>query len=190
MAARLGVVIMKMVRSDIATSGVLFTLDPDSGNTNVVHITSAYGLGELVVQGGVSPDTYVIWKEGVRRGRPSVVHEQLGAKDQKLVYSTQGGTTTESVDVNASRQRQWSLTRSEALELARMAIAIEDHYGRPVDVEWAKDGYSGELYIVQARPETVHTGAASTNTFKRYSMDPASWRSSSRADRCSAAATR
>lgn len=88
MECRLGVVIMKMVRSDIATSGVLFTLDPDSGNRNVIHITSAYGLGELVVQGSVSPDTFVVWKEGVRRGRPSVVHRQLGAKDQKLVYST------------------------------------------------------------------------------------------------------
>jgi pyruvate,water dikinase len=170
--SRLGVVVMKMVRSDIATSGVLFTLDPDSGNPNVIHITSAYGLGELVVQGGVSPDTFVVWKEGVRRGRPSVVHEQLGAKDQKLVYSTQGGTTTESVDVHASRQRQWSLTREEALELASMAVTIEDHYGLPVDIEWAKDGYSGELYIVQARPETVHKGGAALSTFKRYRMDP------------------
>jgi pyruvate,water dikinase len=172
MEACLGVVVMKMVRSDIATSGVLFTLDPDSGNPNVIHITSSYGLGELVVQGSVSPDTYVVWKEGVRRGRPSVVHEQLGAKDQKLVYSTQGGTTTESVDVHASRQRQWSLARDEAIELARMALVVEDHYGRPVDIEWAKDGYSGELYIVQARPETVHQGASGPSTFQRFRMDP------------------
>jgi pyruvate,water dikinase len=171
MESRLGVVVMKMVRSDIATSGVLFTLDPDSGNPNVVVITSSYGLGELVVQGSVSPDTYVVWKEGIRHGRPSVVHEQLGAKDQKLVYSTQGGTSTESVDVHASRQRMWSLRREEALELARMALVIEDHYQHPVDVEWAKDGYSGELYIVQARPETVHKGE-STPTFKRFRMDP------------------
>jgi pyruvate,water dikinase len=169
---RLGVVVMKMVRSDIATSGVLFTLDPDSGNRNVIHITSAYGLGELVVQGSVSPDTFVVWKEGVRRGRPSVVHRQLGAKDRKLVYATQGGTTTESVDVQASRQRQWSLSREEALELARMALTIEDHYGRPVDIEWAKDGYSGELYIVQARPETVHANAEASTTFQRFRMAP------------------
>ena len=172
MECRLGVVVMKMVRSDIATSGVLFTLDPDSGNRNVIHITSAYGLGELVVQGSVSPDTFVVWKEGVRRGRPAVVHQQLGAKDQKLVYSSQGGTTTESVDVQASRQRQWSLTRDEALELARMALTIEEHYRRPVDIEWAKDGYSGELYIVQARPETVHSNAGSEQTFLRFRMDP------------------
>lgn len=169
---RLGVVVMKMVRSDIATSGVLFTLDPDSGNRNVIHITSAYGLGELVVQGSVSPDTFVIWKDGVRRGRPSIVHQQLGAKDQKLVYSSQGGTTTESVDVRASRQRQWSLTSGEALELARMALTIEEHYRRPVDIEWAKDGYSGELYIVQARPETVHANQKAGATFQRFRMDP------------------
>jgi pyruvate,water dikinase len=172
MEGRLGVVVMKMVRSDIATSGVLFTLDPDSGNRNVIHITSAYGLGELVVQGSVSPDTFVVWKDGVRQGRPAVVHHQLGAKDQKLVYSTQGGTTTESVDVQASRQRQWSLTHDEALELARMALTIEDHYGRPVDIEWAKDGYSGELYIVQARPETVHSNGNHHTTFQRHRMDP------------------
>ncbi|MDX1493711.1 MAG: phosphoenolpyruvate synthase [Longimicrobiales bacterium] len=170
---RLGVVVMKMVRSDIATSGVLFTLDPDSGNPNVIHITSAYGLGELVVQGSVSPDTYVVWKEGVRRGKPSVVHSQLGAKDRKLVYALQGGTPTESVDVHASRQRQWSLTRDEALELARMALTIEEHYGRPVDVEWAKDGYSGELFIVQARPETVHANGHEETTYQRFRMAPA-----------------
>lgn len=172
MECRLGVVVMKMVRSDIATSGVLFTLDPDSGNRNVIHITSAYGLGELVVQGSVSPDTFVVWKEGVRRGRSAVVHRQLGAKDQKLVYATQGGTSTESVDVQAARQRQWSLSREEALELAEMALTIEEHYQRPVDIEWAKDGYSGELYIVQARPETVHANAAEGSTFQRFRMAP------------------
>ncbi|MEX2467495.1 MAG: phosphoenolpyruvate synthase, partial [Gemmatimonadota bacterium] len=166
------VVVMKMVRSDIATSGVMFTLDPDSGNPNVVHITSSYGLGELVVQGTVSPDTVVLWKEGIRRGFSSVVHRQLGAKDKQLVYSSQGGTTTESVDVHAARQRQWSLTREEALELAKMAITIEDHYGTPMDVEWAKDGYSGQLYIVQARPETVHSNDQSTSVMRTYRMDP------------------
>lgn len=168
---RLGVVVMKMVRSDIATSGVLFTLDPDSGNPNVVHITSAYGLGELVVQGSVSPDTVVVWKGGPK-AKPAVVHRQLGAKDVKLVYSTQGGTTTESVDVQSSRQRQWSITREEALELTRMALTIERHYGRAVDVEWAKDGYSGELYIVQARPETVHANEKGSSTYQRFRMDP------------------
>jgi pyruvate, water dikinase len=166
------VVVMKMVRSDIATSGVMFTLDPDSGNPNVVHVTSSYGLGELVVQGTVSPDTVVLWKEGIRRGFSSVVHRQLGAKDKQLVYSSQGGTTTESVDVHAARQRQWSLTREEAVELARMAITIEDHYGQPMDIEWAKDGYSGQLFIVQARPETVHSGTEAMSVMRTYRMDP------------------
>ncbi|HZD03481.1 MAG TPA: PEP/pyruvate-binding domain-containing protein, partial [Longimicrobiales bacterium] len=167
------VVVMKMVRSDIATSGVMFTLDPDSGNRNVIHVSSSYGLGELVVQGSVSPDTFLIWKEGVRRGRRgSLVHRRLGAKDRKLIYSMQGGTATESVDVDASRRRQWSLTRDEAEELARMGLLIEDHYGRPMDVEWAKDGYSGDLFIVQARPETVHASGEQANVVESYSMDP------------------
>ena len=169
LASGLGVVIMKMVRSDLAASGVMFTLDPDSGNPNVIHLTSAYGLGELVVQGSVSPDTIVVWKEGIRRGRPAVVHRSLGAKDRKLVYSIQGGTATESVDVQASHQRQWSITNDEAIELACMALSIEEHYGGPVDIEWAKDGYTGELFVVQARPETVHRTASAA--MLRYRMD-------------------
>ncbi len=167
------VVVMKMVRSDIATSGVMFTLDPDSGNPNVVHVSSSYGLGEMVVQGSVSPDTFLLWKEGVRNGRPAVVHRHLGAKDRKLVYSMQGGTATESVDVEASHRRQWSLSLTEALELGRMACAIEEHYGRPMDIEWAKDGYSGELFVVQARPETVHSPEGTGNVLESHRMDPA-----------------
>jgi pyruvate,water dikinase len=166
----LSVVVMKMVRSDIATSGVMFTLDPDSGNPNVVHVTSAYGLGELVVQGSVSPDSFVIWKEGLLQGRNAVVHRTLGAKDRKLVYAMQGGTATESVDVEAAHRRKWSLTREEALELGRMALVIEEHYGQPMDIEWAKDGYSGDLFIVQARPETVHSNDAGGSVLETYVM--------------------
>jgi len=165
------VIVMKMVRSDLATSGVMFTLDPESGNRNVVYVSSSYGLGELVVQGMVSPDTFLVWKEGLRRGKRAVVHQRLGAKDRKMVYSTQGGTTTESVDVDAARRRQWSLYREEVMELGRMALEIEDHYDRPMDIEWAKDGYSGELFVVQARPETVHS-AEEANVLETYSMDP------------------
>ena len=168
----ISVIVMKMVRSDIATSGVMFTIGPDSGNPNVIHISSAYGLGELVVQGNVSPDTFVIWKEGLRRGRSALVHRVLGAKDRKLVYSIQGGTTTESVDVEASHRRRWSLHPSEALELGRMALRIEDHYGMPMDIEWAKDGYSGALFIVQARPETVHSAQTTEHAIETYSMAP------------------
>jgi len=150
------VVVMKMVRADLATSGVLFTLDPDSGNRNVVVITSSYGLGEMVVQGNVSPDTFVVWKEGLRRGSRALVHRRMGAKDIKLIYTSQGGTATESVDVESALRRRWSLTEEEVLELARMALAVEEHYGRPMDVEWAKDGQTSKIFLVQARPETVH----------------------------------
>ena len=173
LASGLGVVVMKMVRADIATSGVMFTLDPDTGNRNVIHLTSSYGLGEFIVQGTVSPDSIVIWKDGLRQGRPAIVHNRLGAKDRKLVYSSQGGAPTESVDVQASRQRQWSITREEALELGRMALVIEDHYGQPMDIEWAKDGYSGDLFIVQARPETVHSGEKARSVIRSYRMDAA-----------------
>jgi pyruvate,water dikinase len=168
----LAVVVMKMVRSDIAASGIMFTLDPDSGNPNVIHVSSAYGLGEMVVQGSVSPDTFLVWKEGLRRGRSALLHRHLGAKDRKLVYSMQGGTATESVDVQASWRRLWSLTRDEVQELGRMALAIEEHYGRPMDIEWAKDGYSGELFIVQARPETVHSAEERKNLLETYTLEP------------------
>lgn len=163
------VVVMKMVRSDLATSGVMFTLDPDSGNRNVVVVTSSYGLGEFVVQGTVSPDTFVVWKEGLARGTQALVHRRMGAKDLKLVYSTQGGTATESVDVEAALRRRWSLTEAEVMRLAEMAVKVEEHYGRPMDIEWAKDGQTDELYVVQARPETVHgvqRGAPSLETYR------------------------
>jgi pyruvate,water dikinase len=172
LAGELAVVVMKMVRSDLATSGVMFSVDPDSGNPNVIHISSSYGLGELVVQGSVSPDSFLVWKEGLRRGRNALVHRRLGAKDVKLIYSSQGGTTTESVDVQSAQRRKWSLSRDEVLELGRMAVEIEDHYGRAMDIEWAKDGYSGELFIVQARPETVHSTAEAAAVLENYSLDP------------------
>jgi len=172
LAAQLSVVVMKMVRSDLATSGVMFTIDPDTGHRGVMHISSSYGLGELVVQGSVSPDTFLVWKEGLRRGKPAVVHRTLGAKDKKMVYSMQGGAPTESVDVMTSRRRAWSLLRDEVLELGRMGLSIEEHYGQPMDIEWAKDGRTGDLFVVQARPETVH-GTQPTNKLVRHVMDPA-----------------
>lgn len=168
--AALAVVVMKMVRSDLATSGVMFTCDPDSGHQGVVHISSSYGLGELVVQGTVSPDHFTIWKEGLRRGKEAIAHRHLGAKDLKMVYGSQGGTLTESVDVSSARRRAWSLEREEVIELAKMALAIEDHYGRPMDIEWAKDGRSRQLFVVQARPETVHSKREAAK-LTRYVMD-------------------
>jgi pyruvate,water dikinase len=166
------VVVMKMVRADLGTSGVMFTIDPDSGNPNVVVVSSSYGLGEMVVQGAVSPDIFVVWKEGIRRGKRAVVHRRLGAKDRKLIYSTQGGTATESVDVEASLRRRWSLRRDEVSALARMALTIEEHYGRPMDIEWAKDGETGELYVVQARPETVHGADGGGAVLETHRFEP------------------
>ena len=156
LASALSVVVMRMVRSDLATSGVMFTLDPDSGHPGIIHISSSYGLGELVVQGSVSPDHFLVWKEGLKRGKMAVVHRHLGAKDRKMVYSLQGATATESINVQSSWRRAWSLGRDEVLELARMGLIIEEHYGQAMDIEWAKDGRTGDLFIVQARPETVH----------------------------------
>jgi len=167
--AALAVVVMKMVRSDLATSGVMFTLDPDSGHRGVIHISSSYGLGELVVQGSVSPDHFTVWKEGLARGYSAIVHRHLGAKDIHMVYASQGGTSTESLDTSSARRRQWSLTREEIGELARMAMTIEEHYGQPMDIEWAKDGRSQDLFIVQARPETVHARAEASEIV-RYRM--------------------
>lgn len=163
------VVIMKMVRSDLATSGVMFTLDPDSGHRGVIHISSSYGLGELVVQGSVSPDHVTVWKEGLRRGHAAIVNRHLGAKDIAMVYGGQGGTDTESVDVTHARRRAWSMTREEVVELAKMALIIEEHYGQPMDIEWAKDGRSQDIFIVQARPETVHS-TATPALLTRYVM--------------------
>lgn len=167
--ASLAVVVMKMVRSDLATSGVMFTLDPDSGHRGVIHISSSYGLGELVVQGSVSPDHFTVWKEGLERGYSAIVHRHLGAKDIHMVYASQGGTSTESLDTSSARRRQWSLTREEISSLARMALKIERHYGQPMDIEWAKDGRSQDLFIVQARPETVHARSKASEIV-RYSL--------------------
>lgn len=169
LAASLAVVVMKMVRSDLATSGVMFTLDPDSGHRGVIHISSSYGLGELVVQGSVSPDHFTVWKEGLKSGYSAIVHRHLGAKDIHMVYASQGGTSTESVDTSSARRRLWSLTREEISQLARMALLIEEHYGMPMDIEWAKDGRSQDLFVVQARPETVHAAAKPTEIV-RYQM--------------------
>ena len=167
----LAVVVMKMVRSDLATSGVMFTLDPDSGHNGVIHISSSYGLGELVVQGSVSPDHFTVWKEGLRKGHQAIVHRHLGAKDIAMVYGGQGAALTESIDVSSARRRSWSLTREEIIELAQMALKIESHYGRPMDIEWAKDGRSQDLFIVQARPETVHANQGPAKMV-RYTMAP------------------
>ena len=155
----IAVVVMKMARSDKACSGVMFTIDPDSGHEGVIHIGSAYGLGELVVQGVVSPDTFTVWKEGLRRDKFPIVHRTLGSKDQMMVYHEEAANEVQSIAVPFEDRRRWSLTRDECVELAHMALKIEDYFQRPMDIEWAKDGINDELYIVQARPETIHSKA-------------------------------
>jgi len=166
----LSVVVMKMVRSDLACSGVMFTIDPDSGHKGVIHIAASYGLGELVVQGSVTPDTFTVWKEGLKKEKFAIVHRVLGSKDRRMVYAHDGVNDVETNQVPLQERRQWSLNNIECRELAQMALAIEDHYGRPMDIEWAKDGENGELFIVQARPETVFA-QSNQATLKIYSMD-------------------
>src|ERR1041384_7297262 len=156
-AVALSAAVQQMVRSDLGASGVLFTLDTESGFRDVVFITSAYGLGEMVVQGAVNPDEFYVHKPMLEKGRPAIVRRALGSKLQKMVFgsSAEAGTATKTVDVPEAERHRFSLTDAEVLELARYAVAIERHYGRPMDIEWGKDGADGKLYVLQARPETV-----------------------------------
>src|SRR5688500_9916894 len=153
----LSAAVQQMVRSDLAASGVMFTLDTESGFRDVVFITSAYGLGELLVQGAVNPDEFYVHKPMLEKGRPAIVRRTLGSKLQKMVFgkSDKAGKSTRTIDVAEAERNAFSLKDSEILELARYAVAIERHYGRPMDIEWAKDGADGRIYVLQARPETV-----------------------------------
>ena len=166
----IAVVVMKMARSDKACSGVMFTIDPDSGHEGVIHIGSSYGLGELVVQGVVSPDTYTVWKEGLRQNKFPIVHRTLGSKEQMMIYHEEAANEVQSIAVPYEDRRRWSLTRDECIELAQMALKIEDYFAKPMDIEWAKDGVTDDLFIVQARPETIHSKAES-NKMTIYKID-------------------
>ncbi len=161
--------IQRMVRSDLGASGVMFTLDTDSGFRDVVFITSAYGLGETVVQGAVNPDEFYVYKPALAAGRAAVLRRNLGAKAIKMVYAEAGATDRVATVPVADEERQrFSLTDGELTALARQAVAIERHYGRPMDIEWAKDGDTGQLYVVQARPETVQS--KNRRTLQRFSL--------------------
>ncbi len=151
--------VQKMVRSDIASSGVMFSIDTESGFEDVVFITSAYGLGEMVVQGAVNPDEFYVHKPTLAKELPAVVRRNIGSKAIKMIYSGDAshGKQVETVDVERELCDKFSITDAEVLELAKQAVIIEKHYGRPMDIEWAKDGVDGKLYIVQARPETVRS---------------------------------
>ena len=163
--------VQRMVRSDIGASGVMFTMDTESGFPDAVFITSAYGLGEGVVQGAVNPDEFYVYKPGLAAGRPAILKRGIGGKAIKMVYTTDPtvGRTTEFVDVAEPEQRKLSLTDAEVTELARQAVAIEAHYGRPMDIEWGKDGTDGRIYILQARPETVKS-RQSAGSMQRYRL--------------------
>ncbi len=152
----LSVGVQKMVRSDLACSGVTFSIDTESGFRDVVYVTAAYGLGENLAQGVVGPDQFYVFKPTLKEGFRPIVEKKLGTKEKKLVYKGDG-TGTEQGEVTVAGQRKFALSDEEVLTLARWACVIEDHYGLPMDIEWAKDGVTGELFTVQARPETVHS---------------------------------
>jgi pyruvate,water dikinase len=165
--------VQRMVRSDLGASGVMFTLDTESGFRDVVFITSSWGLGELVVQGAVNPDEFYVHKPMLEAGRPAILRRRLGSKLQRMVYaeSATAGRSTRTEDVKEAESGRFSLDDREILELARIACTIEKHYGRPMDIEWGKDGADGRLYVLQARPETVRSrqkGPASSQ--ERYRL--------------------
>jgi pyruvate,water dikinase len=158
-AVALSAGVQRMVRSDLAASGVLFTIDTESGFQDVVFITAAYGLGETVVQGAVNPDEFYVHKPMLEAGKFPIIQRALGSKAIKMVFTDEAraGRSTATVDVPQAEQDRFCLTDDDVIELARYAVAIEKHYGRPMDVEWGKDGRDGKIYILQARPETVRS---------------------------------
>ena len=151
-----------MVRSDVGAAGVLFTLDTESGFRDAVFITASYGLGETVVQGAVNPDEFYVYKPTLRLGLPAILRRQLGSKQLRMTYSDVAGERVRTDATPLDLQRRFSITDADVEELARQSLVIEEHYGRPMDIEWAKDGISGALFIVQARPETVKSRARAT----------------------------
>ncbi len=154
-----------MVRSDLATSGVMFTLDTESGFRDVVLITASYGLGEMVVQGAVNPDEYYLYKPNLRAGRPALLRRQLGSKQQRMVFSSTPGERVRIEETPAAERQRFCLNREDLAELGRLALAIETHYGHPMDIEWGKDGHTGRIYILQARPETVRSRSTKIERF-------------------------
>ena len=163
--------VQRMVRSDIASSGVMFTIDTESGFEDVVFITSSYGLGEMVVQGAVNPDEFYVHKPTLDNGKPAIVRRNLGSKLTKMIYSEDQdhGKQVTIVDIEPAQSKTFSLTDDEVMALAKQAQIIEKHYKRPMDIEWAKDGVDGQLYIVQARPETVRS-REDAQTIERFQL--------------------
>ncbi len=159
-----------MVRSGVGASGVLFTLDTESGFRDVVFVTSSFGLGEMVVQGAVNPDEFYVYKPTLKQGKPAILRRSLGSKAIRMVYSDIPGERVRTEDTPAELRNTFSITDADVHELAKQALVIEQHYGRPMDIEWAKDGVTGRLFIVQARPETVKSRAKATQ-IERYALE-------------------
>ncbi len=164
--------IQPMVRSDKGSSGVIFTLDTETGFDQVILITSAYGLGEAVVQGGVNPDEFIVYKPALQQGRDAIIQRTLGSKAAKVIYtnSNEPARSVKLVPVPKAEQIKFSLNDKDIELLAKQAMLIEKHYGRPMDIEWAKDGVSGELFIVQARPETVKSQMKHDSDLTRFTL--------------------
>ena len=172
----LSVVVMKMVRSDIGESGVMFSIDPETGFKDTVFINAAYGLGENIVQGSIAPDSFYIHKPTFKKGYRAVLKRRLGDKVLKMVFSDETNEKTKNITTPKEDQRRFSISDQDVMLLAQYAIKIEDHYSiqagyeKPMDMEWAKDGLDGQLYIVQARPETVESRKES-NTLEIYNLN-------------------
>ncbi|MDP3966181.1 MAG: phosphoenolpyruvate synthase, partial [archaeon] len=153
----LSIGIQKMVRSDLSSSGVMFSIDTESGFKDVVYITSIYGLGENIVQGAVNPDEFYVHKPTLKKGFKPIISKKVGEKKLKMIYSGNNKNPVKNVSVSEDKKNEFSLTDNEVLKLAKWTVLIEDHYKKPMDLEWAKDGKSEKLFIVQARPETVQS---------------------------------
>ncbi len=159
-----------MVRSDAGSSGVLFTLDTESGFRDVVFVTASYGLGEMVVQGAVNPDEFYVYKPTLQQGKPAILRRSLGSKAIRMVYSDVPGERVKTEDTSLESRGKFSISDADVHELSKQALVIEQHYGRPMDIEWGKDGITGKLYILQARPETVKSRAKATQ-IERYTLE-------------------
>lgn len=176
MDVALSIGVQKMIRSDLASAGVIFTLDTESGFRDVIYISGSYGLGEMVVQGSINPDEFYVHKPTLAQGFKPILKKRIGSKQQKLIYADHG-QATKKVEVETKDRVQFCLNDDEILFLARQAAIIEDHYSQergmwsPMDIEWAKDGLDGKLYIVQARPETVYSQKQQQSFFEEYVLD-------------------
>ncbi len=165
--------VQRMVRSDSGAAGVMFTMDTESGFDQVVFVTASYGLGETVVQGAVNPDEFYVHKPTLRAGKPAILRKTMGSKLIKMTFTdtAEAGKSVQVVDVDEAERKRFSISDAEITELVQYALIIEEHYGRPMDVEWGRDGVDGKLYILQARPETVKSQEDRSSTLRRYRID-------------------